>query len=147
MLQTLILGIGLPVLLIVLALLVAGFAVARMYKRSTREVSLVKTGTGRRKVIIDGSTLVIPVLHEVTRINMRTTRLEVRRDGNSALITKDRMRVDFGVEFYVTVMATEEGIARAAQTMGVRTFDEKAWREMVDGLRVVAAKIDLDDLH
>ena len=152
MLETLILGIGMPVLLILIALLVVALAFSRMYKRSTREVSLVKTGTGGRKVIIDGGTLVIPVLHEVTRINMRTTRLEVRRDGNSALITKDRMRVDVGVEFYVTVMATEEGIARAAQTLGDRTFDEKALREMVegklvDGLRAVAAKMDLDDLH
>lgn len=141
-----------PFLLIIIAFLVVALAFARMYKRSTREVSLVKTGTGGRKVIIDGGTLVIPVLHEVTRINMRTTRLEVRRDGNSALITKDRMRVDVGVEFYVTVQASEEGIARAAQTLGDRTFDEDALREMVegklvDGLRAVAAKMDLDDLH
>ncbi|OOY11981.1 flotillin [Thioclava marina] len=148
----LIFGLALPLILIILAFLVVAMAFSRMYKRSTREVSLVKTGTGGRKVIIDGGTLVIPVLHEVTRINMRTTRLEVRRDGNSALITKDRMRVDVGVEFYVTVQATEEGIARAAQTLGDRTFDERALREMVegklvDGLRAVAAKMDLDDLH
>ncbi|WP_330629245.1 flotillin domain-containing protein [Thioclava sp. FTW29] len=150
--MTLILGVAIPVLLIVVAFLVIAMIFSRMYNRSTREVSLVKTGTGGRKVIIDGGTLVIPVLHEVTRINMRTTRLEVRRDGNSALITKDRMRVDVGVEFYVTVQATEEGIARAAQTLGDRTFDERALREMVegklvDGLRAVAAKMDLDDLH
>lgn len=150
--NALIVGIGLPVILILLAILVLGFAFARMYKRSTREVSLVKTGTGGRKVIVDGGTLVIPVLHEITRINMKTTRLEVRRDGNSALITKDRMRVDVGVEFYVTVQGTEEGIARAAQTLGDRTFDTGALRDMVegklvDGLRSVAAQMTLDQLH
>mgnify|MGYP000277112436 CR=1 FL=1 len=55
------------------------------------------------------------------------------------------MRVDVGVEFYVTVLANEEGIARAAQTLGDRTFDERALCEMVegklvDGLRAEAAK-------
>lgn len=150
--QSLLLTTAVPALLGFAALGVTGFAFARMYKRSTREVSLVKTGTGGRKVIIDGGTMVIPVLHEITKINMRTTRLEVRRNGESALITKDRMRVDVGVEFYVTVEATEEGIAKAAQTLGDRTFDERALREMiegklVDGLRAVAAKMDLDDLH
>lgn len=150
--QTLLLGLVVPAALILVAILVIGFTFARMYKRSTREVSLVKTGTGGRKVIIDGGTLVFPVLHEITKINMRTTRLEVKRAGESALITKDRMRVDVGVEFYVTVEPTEEGIARAAQTLGNRTFDERALREMiegklVDGLRAVAAKMDLDNLH
>ncbi|MHA3979267.1 flotillin family protein [Halovulum sp. GXIMD14794] len=150
--QTVFMGITLPAAILFGALLVIGLTFARMYKRSTREVSLVKTGTGGRKVIIDGGTMVIPVLHEVTRINMRTTRLEVKRSGESALITKDRMRVDVGVEFYVTGETTEEGIAKAAQTLGDRTFDENALREMiegklVDGLRAVAAKMDLDDLH
>jgi flotillin len=150
--QTLFFALGIPILLVVIAVLVIGFAFSRMYKRSTREVSLVKTGTGGRKVIIDGGTLVIPVLHEITRINMTTTRLEVRRSGESALITRDRMRADVGVEFYVTVQASEEGIARAAQTLGARTFNPNALREMVegklvDGLRSVAAKMDIDDLH
>lgn len=150
--ETLLLTALLPAALILAALIVVGFAFSRMYKRSTREVSLVKTGTGGRKVIIDGGTLVFPVLHEITRINMRTTRLEVKRSGESALITRDRMRVDVGVEFYVTVETTEEGIARAAQTLGDRTFDEQALREMiegklVDGLRAVAAKMLLDELH
>jgi uncharacterized membrane protein YqiK len=141
-----------PAIIILAALLVFGLAFARMYKRSTREVSLVKTGTGGRRVIIDGGTLVVPVLHEITRINMKTTLLQVSRNGASALITKDRMRVDVGCEFYVTVEATEEGIARAAQTLGARTFDERALREMIEGklvdaLRSVAAGMTLDELH
>ncbi len=150
--NTILLGLVVPAALILLAIIVIGFAFSRMYQRSTREVSLVKTGTGGRKVIIDGGTLVVPVLHEITKINMKTTRLEVSRTGASALITLDRMRVDVGVEFYVTVQASEDGIARAAQTLGARTFNEAALREMiegklVDGLRAVAAKMNLDDLH
>ncbi len=150
--ETLIVGVLIPVLLVFIALLILGFVMTRMYNRSTREVSLVRTGAGGRKVVMDGGIMVIPVMHEVTHINMKTTRLEVRRDGTSALITKDRMRVDVGVEFYVTVQGSSEGIARAAQTLGDRTFNTDALREMVEGklvdaLRSVAAQMSLDELH
>jgi uncharacterized membrane protein YqiK len=148
----LVLGLAIPAAVLVVAILILGFMFARLYRRSTREVALVKTGTGGRKVIIDGGTLVVPVLHEIMRINMRTMRLEVKREGQSALITKDRLRIDVGAEFYVAVEPTEEGIARAAQTLGARTFDESALREMVegklvDGLRGVAATMVIDELH
>ncbi len=133
-------------------LVLAGLIVGRLYKRTTRELSLVKTGAGGKKVIMDGGTLVIPLLHEVTPVNMKTLRLEVRRSGEGALITQDRMRVDVGVEFYVSVMATDEGIARAAQTLGDRTFYVDQLREMIegkliDGLRAVGAKMTMDNLH
>lgn len=143
---------GVPAILILLTFLIVGFAFTRIYHRSTREMSLVRTGSGGRKIIMDGGIIVIPGLHELTRINMQTTRLEVQRTGSSALITLDRMRVDVGVEFYVTVQSNEEGIARAAQTLGRRTGNMEALREMiegklVDGLRAVAAQMKLDDLH
>ena len=145
-------GVLVPVALILVAMLVFGFVIARMYKRSTREFSLVRTGSGGRKIIMDGGCLVIPVLHELVRISMKTTRLEVKRDGQSALITKDRMRVDVSAEFYVTVQGNADGIARAAQTLGERTSDPEALRDMVegklvDGLRSVAAQMELDELH
>ncbi|MBF9036399.1 flotillin [Rhodobacterales bacterium HKCCE2091] len=125
---------------------------ARLYRRATREVSLVKTGAGGRQVIMDGGTIVIPLLHEISPVNMKTLRLEVQRQGEGSLITRDRMRVDVGVEFYVSVNATEDGIARAAQTLGDRTFYVDQLRELIegkliDGLRAVAAKMTMDDLH
>ena len=133
-------------------LLFIGLVLARLYRRATREVSLVRTGAGGKKVIMDGGTLVVPLLHEVSPVNMKTLRLEVKRDGEAALITKDRMRVDVGVEFYVSVTPSEEGIARAAQTLGDRTFDIEQLREMIegkliDGLRAVAAQMTMDQLH
>ncbi|MFQ6546774.1 flotillin family protein [Aestuariibius sp. 2305UL40-4] len=133
-------------------LLLGGLVMARLYRRATREISLVKTGSGGKKVIMDGGTVVIPLLHEISPVNMKTLRLEVQRNGDGALITKDRMRVDVGVEFYVSVNATEEGISRAAQTLGDRTFYVDQLREMiegklVDGLRAVAAQMTMDELH
>lgn len=133
-------------------LILIGLVLGRLYRRATREVSLVRTGAGGKKVIMDGGVLVVPLLHEVSPVNMKTLRLEVQRNGDAALITKDRMRVDVGVEFYVSVNPTDEGVARAAQTLGARTFDVEQLREMIegkliDGLRAVAAQMTMDSLH
>ncbi|MGC3940136.1 flotillin family protein [Roseobacter sp. EG26] len=138
--------------IIVVLFLFIGLIMARLYRRATREVSLVKTGSGGKKVIMDGGTISIPFLHEISQVNMKTLRLEVHRKDDGSLITKDRMRVDVGVEFYVSVNATEDGISRAAQTLGDRTFNVEQLREMIegkliDGLRSVAARMTMDELH
>ncbi len=145
-------SILIPAAIIVALLLFIGLIMARLYKRATRETSLVKTGSGGKKVIMDGGTIVVPFLHEISKVNMKTLRLEVSRVAEQSLITKDRMRVDVGVEFYVSVNATEDGISRAAQTLGDRTFHVDQLREMiegklVDGLRAVAAQMTMDELH
>ncbi|WP_299078567.1 flotillin domain-containing protein [uncultured Ruegeria sp.] len=144
--------LAVTVVTILAVILFIGLVLGRLYRRATREVSLVKTGAGGKKVIMDGGVIIVPLLHEVSPVNMKTLRLEVQRSDEAALITKDRMRVDVGVEFYVSVMATEEGIARAAQTLGDRTFDVEQLREMIegkliDGLRAVAAQMTMDGLH
>jgi uncharacterized membrane protein YqiK len=123
-----------------------------LYQRATRETSLVRTGIGGRKVVMDGGTIALPHFHEVQRVNMQTLRLEVRRAAEGALITKDRLRVDVGVEFYVSVSPSPEGVARAAQTLGNRTFQPDKLRELIEGklvdaLRSVAARMSMDELH
>jgi flotillin len=137
-------------IIILLAIVVAVFA--WFFERATREVSLVRTGIGGRKVVMDGGVLAIPHFHEVSRVNMQTLRLEVQRVGEAALITKDRLRVDVGVEFYVSVISSEEGIAKALQTVGTRTFHADQLQELIEGklvdsLRSVAARLTMDELH
>ena len=139
-------------LLGLVVLIVAIVVVARFYVRGTRETSLVKTGVGGRRVVMDGGVIAVPYFHQISRVNMQSLRLEVGRRGEAALITKDRLRVDVGAEFYVCVIATEEGIARAAQTLGNRTFDAAKLRELIEGklvdaLRAVAARFTMDELH
>ncbi|MBM2577511.1 flotillin [Jannaschia sp. Os4] len=138
--------------IVVAFLIFVGIVIARLYRRTSREEALVRTGLGGKKVIVDGGTTVFPLFHEIAKVNMKTLRLEVSRTGEGALITKDRMRVDVGVEFYVSVSPTEDGISRAAQTLGDRTFDVEQLREMIegkliDGLRSVAAQMTMDELH
>ena len=78
--------------------------------------------------------------------------ISVRRSAEQAMITKDRLRVDSTVEFFVRVAAREDDIAVAAQTLGDRTFHVDKLREMiegklVDGLRAVAAQMTMNELH
>lgn len=143
----------LPIIGIVLGvILLLGFVVSRLYVRSTKESSFVKTGMGGQKVVMSGGAVVFPVIHEIIRVNMNTLRLEVRRTGESALITKDRIRVDVHAEFFVRVKPTEEAIADAAQTLGLRTQNPAALKELVEGkfvdaLRAVAAEMTMEELH
>ena len=140
------------ILLAIVVIAVLVVVAAWLYERASREVSLVRTGLGGRKVVLDGGVIVLPYFHRVNRVNMQTMRLEVRRHGEQALITKDRLRVDVGVEFYVSVEPTEESIARASQTLGNRVFDADKLRELIEGklidtLRSVAAQLTMDELH
>lgn len=146
----------LDILIIIAVILVALFAigliVSRLYRRSSKEVSFVRTGFGGQKVIMNGGALVFPVLHEQIPVNMNTLRLEVRRANEQALITKDRMRVDVQAEFYVRVQPVVESIANAAQTLGRRTMEPAALKELVEGkfvdaLRAVAAEMAMEELH
>ena len=137
---------------IVVALILLGTILARLYHRATKEVSFVRTGFGGEKVVKDGGSLVLPVLHEVIQINMNTLRLPVQRRENEALITRDRMRVDVAAEFYVRVAPTQEAIANAAQTLGAKTMAPESLKGLVEGkfvdaLRSVAAKMTMQELH
>ena len=140
------------ILLFIVLVAILVVVAAWLYERASREISLVRTGLGGRKVVLDGGVIVLPYFHKVSRVNMQTMRLEVNRHGEQALITKDRLRVDVGVEFYVSVEPTEESIARASQTLGRRTFEADKLRDLIEGklvdtLRSVAAQQTMDELH
>ena len=140
---------------IIIAAVVIVVAIALIgwfYVRATNEVSLVRTGVGGRKVAVAGGIIAIPYFHEIAKVNMQTLRLDVTRKGESALITKDRLRVDVAAEFYASVKSDSASIARAAQTLGNRTFHRDELGAliegmMVDALRSSAAQMTMDELH
>lgn len=135
-----------------IVLFVLGLMVAKLYQRSSKEVAFVRTGAGGPKVIKDGGALILPVFHDVTKVNMNTMKLTVNRKETEALITFDRMRVDVGVEFYVRVKQDEAAISMAAQTLGSKTMEPSQLRDLVEGkfvdaLRSVASAMTMKDLH
>lgn len=142
----------LGIIVAAIVIVVVFYILSWLYRRSTKEVSFVRTGFGGQKVVINGGALVLPVIHDVIPVNMNTLRLEVRRGRESALITKNRMRVDVVADFYLRVKATPEAVADAAQTLGSRTMQPDQLRELlegkfVDALRAVAAEITMEQMH
>lgn len=139
---------GIPLL----ALVVIGFIIARLYKRASKEIAFVRTGFGGERVVMNGGALVLPVLHETMPVNMNTVRLAVERRNGDALITLDRLRIDVRAEFYVRVRPDREALATAAQTLGQRTMHPEQLKELVEGkfvdaLRSVAAGMTMNQLH
>lgn len=140
--------------LIVLAVIVAilVYILRWLYRRSTKEIAFVRTGFLGEKVVVNGGAFVIPVLHEITPVNMNVLRIGVTRAEDQALITKNRMRVDIAAEFFVRVGASRDAVAAAAQTLGRRTLDEGGLSALLEGkfasaMRTVAARMTLEELH
>jgi flotillin len=138
-----------------LMVLVAGTAVVtvtRLYVRTKANEGFVRTGQGGAKVILDGGSLVIPVVHEIVRVPLETMRLDVDRTGGDALITQDKLRADLKAEFYIRVQPNQEDVLNAARSLGEKTFDLRSIEELVKDklvstLRAVAATKSLDELN
>ena len=142
----------LGIIVAAIVIVVVFYILSWLYRRSTKEISFVRTGAGGQKVVINGGALVLPVIHDVIPVNMNTLRLEVRRGRESALITRNRMRVDVVADFYLRVKATPEAVADAAQTLGSRTMQPDQLRELlegkfVDALRSIAAEMTMEEMH
>jgi uncharacterized membrane protein YqiK len=144
--------IGVLAAIALLAIVLIGLVLARLYKRSTKETAFVRTGLGGQKVIMDGGAIVLPVFHELVMVNMNTLKLEVLRRERERLITKDRMRVDVIAAFFVRVKQTAEAISTAAQTLGARTLSPNELKALVedkfvDSLRATAATMTIQELQ
>lgn len=144
--------IGVLAAIALLAIVLIGLVLARLYKRSTKETAFVRTGLGGQKVIMDGGAIVLPVFHELVMVNMNTLKLEVMRRERESLITKDRMRVDVIAAFFVRVKQTSEAISTAAQTLGARTLSPNELKALVedkfvDSLRATAATMTIQELQ
>src|SRR5262245_12456294 len=141
-------GIIVAAIVIILIFYILSF----LYRRSSKDVAFVRTGFGGQKVVFNGGAFVLPIIHQIVPVNMNTMRLAVQRGRESAVITKDRMRVDVEAEFYVRVQPQPQQIAMAAQTLGQRIMQPENLRDLVEGkfvdaLRTVAAQMTMEELH
>ena len=142
----------LAIVVVVVVIVVAWLILWKLYRRSTTELAFVRTGFLGRKVVINGGAFVIPVLHELTRVNMGTQRLGVVREKEDSIQTKDRMRADVSAAFYVRVKPEREMVGLAAQTLGSRTGSPDAMAELLEAklvaaLRSQAALLTLEELY
>ena len=82
--------LGLIVLAIVVA--IAVWLLHWLYLRSSKERAFVRTGLGGEKVVVDGGAFVLPILHDVIRVNMNTLRLEVIRGRDKSSVAHHGQR-------------------------------------------------------
>ena len=147
--------IGSLILWLIVAIVVIAVAVYLLhwlYHRSTKELAFVRTGLGGEKVVINGGALVLPIVHEVTPVNLNVVRIAVSRIKDDAIITRDRMRVDVEAEFFVRVTQEKEAVSTAAATLGRRTLEAGRLAELLTGkfvgaLRSIGAEMSLDEMH
>jgi uncharacterized membrane protein YqiK len=144
-------GIAFLAAILLIGAVTIGLILARLYQRASKDRAFVRTGLGGQKVVMDGGAVCLPVFHELIWVNMNTLKLEVHRSGADSLFTKDRMRVDVIVAFFVRCIPTVEGIANAAQTLGPRTLDPEALKELVDdkfvdALRAASVSMTMQEL-
>ena len=140
------------IILLALAIAIIVYLLHWLYRRSSKEVSFVRTGMLGEKVVISGGAFVLPIIHNITQVGMRTLSINIKRAGDKSLITKDRMRAELTTEFFTKVPPEQRAVATAAQTLGNRTLDPEHLKEVVagrfaDALGEVAAKMTLDEIQ
>lgn len=140
------------IILLAIVVAVAVYLLHWLYRHSSKDLSFVRTGWGGEKVVMGGGAFVLPIVHDVVDVSMNTLRIEVRRVGEKALITRNRMRIEVVVEFFVRVIPTPESIAAAARTLGSRTLDPEKLRDLVQGrfvdaMGAVAARMTMEEIH
>jgi len=140
------------IILTALSIAIAVYLLHWLYRRSSKEVSFVRTGLGGEKIVLYGGAFVLPIIHNITTVGMRTLRIEVNRGGDKSFITQNRMRVEIVAEFYVRVSPNRESVAIAAGSLGKRTLEPDSLRELVQGrfvdaLGIVAAKMTMEEVQ
>ena len=123
-----------------------------LYRHSSKDLSFVRTGFGGERVVMGGGALVLPIVHDITEVSMNTLRIDVRRAGEKSLITRNRMRIEVNVEFFVRVIPSPEAVAAAARTLGNRTLNPDSLKDLVQGRFVdamgsVAARMTMEEIH
>src|SRR5262249_41167605 len=140
------------VILLIILVAVGVYLLHWLYRHSSKEEAFVRTGFGGEKVVMGGGAFVIPIIHDITRVNMNTVPLEIKRAGEGSLITRNKIRVDVVGEFSVRVIPTRENVSLAARTFGDRTGSAELLKEVVQGrfvdaMSAVAATRTMDEIH
>lgn len=143
---------GIIAVVAVIVLAIIGLIVTRLYKRAPRQEALIRTGQGGLKVVKDGGTLVVPVLHEMSKVNLATQSIQVINTGEDALMTSDDIRADMVMTFFIRVSDDPQMIGLAAQTLGDKTYNAADLTSLIapkvsDAARAAAVGMTLRELQ
>ncbi|MFQ5846244.1 MAG: flotillin family protein [Candidatus Methylomirabilales bacterium] len=135
---------------ILAAVIIAAFTA--WYVKTPVNNAFIRTGFGGKKVVIDGGAVVLPWVQSIQWISLETFKLQVFKAKKEAFITKDRLRVDLGAEFYVKISADPESIERASRSLGDKSFSAEGIQSLVEeklvsALRSAAAQMEMVYMH
>ncbi len=122
------------------------------YVKTPVNNAFIRTGLGGKKVVIDGGAVVLPWVQSIQWISLETFKLQVFKGKKEAFITKDRLRVDIGAEFYVKISADPDSIERASRSLGDKSFSAEGIQSLVEeklvsALRSAAAQVEMVHMH
>ena len=142
--------VGFGVLLLFLGSVIV--TITRLYHKAAADEAFVRTGMGGAKAIVDGGSIVIPVVHEIIPVSLKTMKLVVERHSETALITGDNLRADVTAEFFIKVAKDKDSVIAAATSLGEKAVNPKqvqdtVFEKLVNALRTVAATKQLSELH
>ena len=141
------------IIILLLVVVLGAWFLHRFYAKATLDTALVRTGLGGRKVVIDDGCLALPILHQLQKVSMAAIVVPVSRTGADAVMCRDQLRSDIRMEFEVRVDPTDQGVARAAQSLGNRiSRPGDAVRDvlvglLLDAIQSSAAVRTLEDIH
>ena len=151
-------GLSLVAILIaggVLLLIIGIWSYTRVYVITPTNEAFVRTGgvfNKKKAVILNGGSVVLPGFHELTRVPLREISIDVERTGKLAVRTRDYLRADMRVTFYVCVNASQEDVLTAAARLSVQGritpehIKNALEKRADDAIRAAAKTKDLADI-
>lgn len=120
-------------LVVGLALLAGVVVVAwrRVLVKVGPDRALVRTGRGGACCFLDGTAVVLPLVHNHLWISLQPVSLTVGRRGDDALFSRDCVRLDARVEFVFQVPANRAAVLAAARCLGPRGMAAGALAELL----------------
>lgn len=101
----------------IVLLLLSVWAYTRVYIITPTNEAFVRTGgifLKQKTVILNGGCVVLPGFHEITRVPLRELSIDVERTGKLAVRTKDYLRAEMRVTFYVCIAPDQDDVRTAA---------------------------------
>lgn len=137
---------------IIIFIAIAGWVCSLLFIRATKNRAYVRTGYGGEKLILNSGAIALPVLHKVIPVSLSTKRIEVWQCDEQSIITKDRIRANVKIDFYLNVNPDETSISLAAQSLGTRNLNITALKTLLEGklvaaMRTVAAEFTISELQ
>jgi len=133
-------------------ILLSGILLATFFKRASNDRAYVRTGYGGEIIVQNTGIFVLPILHRVLPINLKTMCLEIELANESAVLTKDYMKVNLSVDFYVRVFAEKESISQVSRTLGELTLSPEKLKgflagQLIQAIRKVTVEMSMNDIN